>query len=81
MARISEARRRLHEIETADLKTTTDKINISIAYAFVEIADELYNLGTRDASTPMGALELLAMELRDGLQKVSENLASNSENR
>lgn len=76
MARLSEARTRLNEIELAQLKTTADKISIATAYAFVEIADELNNLGTRDASTPMGAMELLAMELRDGFAKLAEGLQS-----
>lgn len=34
------------------------------------------HLGTTDAATPMGALEMVSMELRNGLEKVADALAS-----
>ena len=38
------------------------------------VASALRNLGTADAATPTGALEMVAMEIKDGTQRIAEAL-------
>lgn len=44
---------------------------LTVADALREIARALNNLGTADAATNMGGLELVAKEIKDGLEGIS----------
>jgi hypothetical protein len=44
------------------------------------IGRALQNLGTADASTHLGALENLAMELKGGLDSISSSISSGLDN-
>lgn len=46
------------------------------ARALVAIANELSKLGLAGASTELGALEVVAKELKDGLSRVTEDRKS-----
>lgn len=46
----------------------------NIANALFAIARALDRLGTNDAATPMGAVELLAKEVRDGADAMANSL-------
>ena len=47
-----------------------------IAYAIHQLAEAIHCLGTGDAATTMGAVEMLAMEVRDGAKATSQALES-----
>ena len=49
--------------------------NYAIAYALCKVAAALRMLGTADAATPMGAIELLAMEVKEGTERISSRLS------
>lgn len=51
----------------------------NVAQQIGAVAKALQNLGTADACTPMGALEHVAKELRDGLSEVACGLQSIAE--
>jgi hypothetical protein len=50
----------------------------AVAGALFAIADSIHSgsrhLGTQDAATPMGALEMLAMEIKEGLGNIADAL-------
>jgi len=48
----------------------------AIALALMDVAYQLKCLGVGNAATEQGALELLAMEVRDGLASVASSLDS-----
>ena len=50
-----------------------------IADGLFAIAEALNNLGTANASTPMGAIEMLAKEVRDGSDRLASALSHRSE--
>lgn len=45
-----------------------------MALALKAIASALRDLGTANAATPMGALEMVAMELKEGSTRIAEGL-------
>ena len=49
----------------------------AIARGLNKVAIALDRLGTNDAATPMGAIELLAKEVRDGLSSVAGAIEEN----
>ena len=49
-------------------------MNDEIAAALDNVAIQLRKLGTNDASTAMGAIELLASELKDGCEAIAYGL-------
>jgi nitrogen-specific signal transduction histidine kinase len=44
---------------------------VDIAEAINRVAKSLHELGTADAVTPMGAIELLALEVKNGLGAIA----------
>ncbi len=46
----------------------------NVAAGLFAIAKAIHDLGTADAATPMGAVEMLAMEVRDGTTRIAEAL-------
>ncbi len=47
----------------------------AVASALESIAGSINALGVRDASTPMGAIEVLSKELKDGSKLLAEALS------
>ena len=52
---------------------------LSIAEALDRVAGELKRLGTNGASTPMGALEVVALEVKDGFEDLSSHVSEGFE--
>ena len=46
----------------------------NVSEALLSIASALRHLGTADAATPMGALELLSLEVKEGSQRIENGL-------
>ncbi len=46
----------------------------NVAAGLFAIAAAIRSLGTADAATPLGAVELLAMEVRDGTTRIADAL-------
>ena len=46
----------------------------SLTDAITEVATALHRLGIRDAATPMGAVEILSLEVRNGSAAIAEAL-------
>jgi hypothetical protein len=51
----------------------------AIAQALEKVAGALDRLGTADAATPMGAIEMLACEVRDGLGAIAISIDGHGE--
>lgn len=51
-----------------------DEGRSQMADAIEAVAKSIHSLGTADAATPMGAVETLAMEVRDGTTRIAEAL-------
>ena len=45
----------------------------AIARSLSRVAKALERLGTNDASTPMGAIELLSLEVKNGFEKLANS--------
>ncbi len=43
----------------------------AIAHALNKVAQALERLGTNDAATPMGAIEMLSLEIKNGFEKLA----------
>lgn len=71
--RMSRAKDLLNEVLAGDL-STSEMIEASKALAFIEIADELYNLGMRDAATPMGAIESLGAVIKEAANEIATSM-------
>lgn len=52
---------------------TEEQVNLLI-HAFNRIAVELNGLGTGNTGDPRGAIEFLAVEIRQGLESVAESI-------
>jgi hypothetical protein len=61
-------------IDPKDWLDPEDEPLIQIAHALCHVARAIQELGTADAATPMGAMEMLAMEVRDGFRALAESL-------
>jgi hypothetical protein len=68
-----------------DTKTVLDALNdtgdskLVLAAAILDVAKAIHKLGTADAATPMGAIELLAKEVK-GISSVLQDIHENSAN-
>ena len=56
-----------------------DPVNLTdglfaIAYAIGALSRSIDRLGTANAATPMGAIEILAMEVKEGFSSISSSL-------
>ena len=48
---------------------------LAIAAAIGDLARAVNRLGTADAATPMGAIEILSMEIKDGFSNLASAVA------
>lgn len=64
-------------IATANEASTDPLVKAAIinAYSRLAIAEQLYNLGLRDAATPMGAIEALSQSVQ-GVAQAIEGLST-----
>ena len=51
----------------------------NVVTAICQIADSIQKLGLNNASTPMGALEVMSKEIHDGAQGIREGLLAIAE--
>ena len=52
---------------------------LAIAGAIDSLARAIHKLGTADAATPMGAIEFLSLEIKDGFSSVASAIAEGHE--
>ena len=52
---------------------------LAIAAAIGSLARAIDRLGTADAATPMGAIEILSMEIKDGFSNLASAVAEGHE--
>jgi hypothetical protein len=57
-----------------EMSTMSDDTDEQIAIAMKMIAAALRSLGTADANTPMGAIEMLSFEIKEGSERIARAL-------
>jgi hypothetical protein len=63
----------IHEFKRASRPTETD--GEIVAEAVGDLTRAVYQLGTGNASTPLGAIETLALEIKAGSERIADALS------